>query len=56
MCEYCENSRFKLKKCKLEIEQEINIYKNNNFTKEKIWQEFEINMNYCPLCGRKLGD
>ena len=54
MCEYCSNTRFKLKKCKLEIEQEVNNYKNDNFTREKIYQELEIDINYCPMCGRKL--
>lgn len=56
MCEYCSNTRFKLKKCKLEIEQTINCYKDNNYTDELFYQEIEIHTNYCPFCGRKLGD
>lgn len=56
MCEYCSNTRFKLKKCKLKIEQTINCYKNNAYTNELLQQEIEININYCPMCRRKLGD
>lgn len=56
MCEYCSNTRFKLKKCKLEIEQHINVYKNNNCMKKLFYQEFEVLINYCPKCGRKVSD
>lgn len=56
MCEYCSNTRFKLKKCKLKIEQTINCYKNDTYTNELLQQEIEININYCPMCGRKLGE
>lgn len=35
MCEYCSNTRFKLKKCKLEIEQEVSNYKNDNLQEKK---------------------
>lgn len=56
MCEYCNNARFKLKKCKLKIEQEVSSYKNDNFTREKIYSELEIDINYCPVCGRKVSD
>lgn len=70
MCEYCEKNKI-LKSCNFAGGGEIRIY-NKGFkkgvgmlelqgddTKAKIFKHLycpRFDINYCPICGRKLGD
>ena len=56
MCEFCEEEIYLLnyKDCTLEIQDNelyIRTYKNN--VAQRI---FSTEINYCPICGRKLGE
>ena len=56
MCEFCEEEIYLLnyKDCTLEIQDNelyIRTYKNN--VAQRI---FSTEINYCPMCGRKLGE
>ena len=67
MCEYCrkEDSNYTLNYCEKDLACEngfvVNIYLNDsvvmNLTYNGIeeFAEIEIELNYCPMCGRKLG-
>ena len=52
MCEYCEGKNI------ITIDGRLAVYINNQ-NKLKIItvnEEFGEQINYCPMCGRKLGD
>lgn len=63
MCKYCENEKEVIKECKfnecdleLFIDMDetlaINTYNHSSSFTEDIYENIEI--NYCPMCGRKL--
>lgn len=54
MCEFCEEEHYLLNKNRLSVLIEddflnIRVYGQSNFL-----DNFKI--NYCPMCGKKLGD
>lgn len=63
MCEYCEKNKFEPLNTTVDYSGlEIAIsrsgvlrVRNYNF-KELFETQDAVNINYCPICGRKLGD
>lgn len=65
-CEYCEGNKFIYDSMKLGTKNDsycgIDVYINNNKlnidastdTYEPNYIEVEVEINYCPMCGRKL--
>lgn len=52
MCEYCEKEKPILYD---NIFESLNIFIKNGFLWEKTY-DMGTEINYCPMCGRKLGE
>lgn len=58
MCKYCNLVSGELKSLKTENLWNLRIERHNNsysLIAGDIEDDIEIDINYCPMCGRKLG-
>lgn len=57
MCEYCEDRIIRSCKCKVSVKSKAYLRGLEGKLEEMpCFSEIYLPINYCPICGRKLGE